>query len=42
LFAEIFPNKNPEELKLSDFGRALGTKWNTLVDPNPRTRTFAK
>ena len=42
LFRKIFPDKDPEQLQLSDFGRALGTKWNELVDPNPRTRTFNK
>lgn len=42
LFADVFPGKNPETLKVSDFGKALGPKWNQLVDPNPRTRTFGK
>ena len=42
LFKKIFPDKHPEDVQLSDFGKALGRSWATLVDPNPRTRTFAK
>ncbi|GJE97837.1 heme peroxidase [Phanerochaete sordida] len=40
LFAKIFPGKDPEKLQLSDFGAAIGRSWSTMVDPNPRTRTF--
>lgn len=40
LFAEVFPGRDPATLQPSDFGAALGRSWSTLVDPNPRTRTF--
>ena len=41
LFARVFPGRDPTTLQLSDFGAALGRQWGELVDPNPRTRTFA-
>ncbi|KAI0347729.1 heme peroxidase [Trametopsis cervina] len=42
LFSEVFGTSKPfEELTLTDFGAAVGRAWGTLVDPNPRTRTFS-
>ena len=40
LFARVFPGRDPTTLQPSDFGAVLGRQWTTLVDPNPRTRTF--
>lgn len=42
LFTRVFPGKDIQQLQLSDFGKALGRTWSTLVDPNPRTRTFGE
>ncbi|EKM48647.1 uncharacterized protein PHACADRAFT_214715 [Phanerochaete carnosa HHB-10118-sp] len=40
LFTGVFPGKDPEKLQPSDFIAAVGRSWSSLVDPNPRTRTF--
>ena len=42
LFASVFVNQPIETATLKDFGTAVVKAWNDFVDPNPRTRTFAK
>ena len=40
LFAKVFPGKDVENLTVRDFGSSVAREWGSLVDPNPRTRTF--
>ena len=40
LFRQAFGGKPFDQLQVQDFGPAVATAWQ-LVDPNPRTRTFA-
>ncbi|KAI0683948.1 heme peroxidase [Cytidiella melzeri] len=42
LFSEVFGTSKPfDELTMADFGPGVMRAWGTLVDPNPRTRTFS-